>query len=85
MCLDTMKYLLYKITHTAYLLYNICFIISHTRKHARTQNTHTHTHTQALGNARLALAEALRVLPEEIESKALSCHPDRRAQVRFRV
>jgi len=37
----------------------------------------------ALGSgAPLALAETLRVLPEEIESKALSIHPDRRAQVR---
>jgi len=38
---------------------------------------------QALRSSPLALAETLRVLPEEVESKALSIHPDRRTQVRL--
>jgi hypothetical protein len=38
---------------------------------------------QALVSAPLALAETLRVLPEEIESRALSIHPDRRMTVRL--
>ena len=40
-------------------------------------------HSALRSSAPLALAETLRVLPEEVESKALSIHPDRRAQVRF--